>query len=193
MPSRDELLAHASDRLTRLDAEDAPRLPRRPPWEQTDDVLQNAALRLCRALSEVQPPTAADFFRWRRRRSAASCSTWPGAIPAPHRLGAHHASVAGAGRARTRRADPADTTYDPDRLAAWTDFHREVEALPPDEREAFDLLFYQGLAQAEAAACWTSRSARSSADGRRRGCGWSRRWAGRCPASEPCCDGEVSP
>ena len=50
------------------------------------------------------------------------------------------------------RPDPPDTTRDPDLLAAWTDFHREVEVLPADEREVFDLLFYQGLAQADAAA-----------------------------------------
>ena len=56
------------------------------------------------------------------------------------------------------RTELADTTHDPDRLAAWTDFHREVEALPAEEREVFDLLFYQGLSQAEAAA----RAVRSS-------------------------------
>ena len=72
----------------------------------------------------------------------------------PDGLGAHHASVAGADQASAVAAgpNPTDTTHDPDRLAAWTDFHREVESLPAEEREAFDLLFYQGLSQAEAAA-----------------------------------------
>jgi RNA polymerase sigma-70 factor (ECF subfamily) len=65
---------------------------------------------------------------------------------------AHHASAARAGKASRARSNPPDTTRDPDRLAAWTDFHREVEALPAEEREVFELLFYQGLAQAEAAA-----------------------------------------
>jgi RNA polymerase sigma-70 factor (ECF subfamily) len=32
-------------------------------WEQTDDVLQNATPRLCRALRETTPPTVRDFFR----------------------------------------------------------------------------------------------------------------------------------
>jgi RNA polymerase sigma-70 factor (ECF subfamily) len=40
----------------------------------------------------------------------------------------------------------------PDRLAAWAEFHRRAEGLPPEEREVFDLLWYQGLSQAEAAA-----------------------------------------
>ena len=39
----------------------------------------------------------------------------------------------------------------PLRLAAWTELHEQVEALPPEEREAFDLLYYQDLPQAEAA------------------------------------------
>ena len=41
---------------------------------------------------------------------------------------------------------------EPARLALWTEFHRQVEALPDDEREVFDLLWYQELSQAEAAA-----------------------------------------
>ncbi len=51
--------------------------------------------------------------------------------------------------------DPAGSRrsfYDPGRLAEWTGFHAQVEALPEEEREVFDLLFYQGLPQAEAAA-----------------------------------------
>jgi RNA polymerase sigma-70 factor (ECF subfamily) len=71
-------------------------------------------------------------------------------------LGANHASIDGKGRAHGGASaagpNPSDTTRDPDRLAAWSDFHREAESLPLEEREAFDLLFYQGLSQAEAAA-----------------------------------------
>ena len=51
--------------------------------------------------------------------------------------------------------DPAGSRrsfYDPGRLAEWTGFHAQVEALPEEEREVFDLLFYQGVPQAEAAA-----------------------------------------
>jgi RNA polymerase sigma factor (sigma-70 family) len=47
--------------------------------------------------------------------------------------------------------DPADTTHEPVRLADWTDFHRKVESLPDQEREVFDLVWYQGMSQAEAA------------------------------------------
>src|SRR5262249_46950605 len=61
--ARNELLQAASERLdqlARVMLNDFPRLRR---WEQTDDVLQNALLRLCRALGDVLPGTARDFYR----------------------------------------------------------------------------------------------------------------------------------
>ena len=38
-----------------------------------------------------------------------------------------------------------------DHIGIGSDFHEKVEALPDDEREVFDLLWYQGITQAEAA------------------------------------------
>ena len=35
-------------------------------------------------------------------------------------------------------------------MAAWAEFHRQAELLPDEEREVFDLLWYQGLSQSEA-------------------------------------------
>ena len=152
--ARDELLAHASDRLTRLTRKMLRDFPGVHRWEQTDDVLQNAAMRLCRALGEVQPPTAADFFRLAaaqiRRELLDLARRYSGA----HGLGANHASVAGAGKApaarrRTRPHGHHPRPRSPRRLDRLPSRGR---ALPAEEREAFDLLFYQGLSQAEAAA-----------------------------------------
>src|SRR5205823_214429 len=50
------------------------------------------------------------------------------------------------------QADPSDTTFEPGRLAAWTELHERIGALPEPEREAFELLWYQGLTRAEVAA-----------------------------------------
>ena len=41
---------------------------------------------------------------------------------------------------------------EPSTLTAWTEFHEKVQRLPEAEREVFDLLWYQGLTQPEAAA-----------------------------------------
>jgi RNA polymerase sigma-70 factor (ECF subfamily) len=146
--ARDALLTHASERLTRLTRKMLRDFPGVHRWEQTDDVLQNAVLRLCRAFGEVQPASVADFFR------LAATQVRRELLDLARRYsGAHRGGVAGLGSmpSAVQGGGPSDTTYDPDRLAAWTDFHRAVEKLPPEERETFDLLFYQGLSQAEVA------------------------------------------
>jgi RNA polymerase sigma factor (sigma-70 family) len=151
-----ELLDHASERLTRLTRIMLSDFPGVHRWEQTDDVLQNAVVRLCRALGEVRPPTAADFFRLAAAQIRRELIDLARRYSGGRGLAPYQADVAGAGGASTAEpvagAELADTTNDPDRLATWTDFHRTVEALAADERETFDLLFYQGLSQAEASA-----------------------------------------
>jgi RNA polymerase sigma-70 factor (ECF subfamily) len=47
--------------------------------------------------------------------------------------------------------EPADSTYNPARLAAWTEFHQKVEELPEAEREVLNLVYYMNLTQVEAA------------------------------------------
>jgi RNA polymerase sigma factor (sigma-70 family) len=48
--------------------------------------------------------------------------------------------------------DAPHTTFDPSKLAQWGEFHKQVEALPPEEREVFNLLWYHEVPQSEAAA-----------------------------------------
>jgi RNA polymerase sigma factor (sigma-70 family) len=47
--------------------------------------------------------------------------------------------------------EPLNQTYDPARLAEWTEFHERVDHLPAAEREVFELHYYLGLTQAEVA------------------------------------------
>jgi RNA polymerase sigma factor (sigma-70 family) len=156
--ARDELLAHACDRLVRLTRKMLRDFPGVQRWEQTDDVLQNAAVRLCRALQAVQPPTAADFFRLAAAEIRRELFDLARRFAGAHGLGANHASIAGSAAnagemsASTLGKIAGDATHDQDRLEAWTEFHHHAEALPPEERETFDLLYYQGVSQTEAAA-----------------------------------------
>ena len=39
----------------------------------------------------------------------------------------------------------------PEQLEAWTAVHKQVEKLPDEEKEVFDLLWYQELSQADVA------------------------------------------
>ncbi len=47
--------------------------------------------------------------------------------------------------------EPADESLDPGRLALLTEFHRQVENLPNDQRVVFDLHYYTDLPQVEIA------------------------------------------
>jgi RNA polymerase sigma-70 factor (ECF subfamily) len=142
--ARERLLEHASMRLVRLTRKMLRDFPGVRRWEQTDDVLQNALLRLYRALEQVAPATPRDFFRLAAAQIRRELLDLARKYSGPHGLAHNLASRAGGD-------DSPDLTHDPGRLAEWTGFHRQVERLPDEEREVFDLLFYQGLSQAEAA------------------------------------------
>ena len=114
-------------------------------WESTSFVFQELAIRLHRALREIEIDSAAGFLRlasqhlrWvlldlsNRARNAPSLA--PGGSDAAHPIENHPAN-----------------TEDPYNLAVWTEVHTQIEALPEDERQIIDLLFYQGLSQPEAA------------------------------------------
>ena len=151
--AKNELLRYAYERLRGLARkmlrQDFPRLKN---WEETDDVLQNAALRLDRALRVVPVASAAEFFRLaataiRRELLDLARHYQPG-----REAGAGSASPwAESSGNSPAAADPSDSTYEPSRLEAWTEFHKQAEALPEEEREVFDLIWYEGLEQSEAA------------------------------------------
>jgi RNA polymerase sigma factor (sigma-70 family) len=150
--ARNELLAHAEKRLRRLALKMfRGRLER---WVECEDVLQGAALRLCKALDAVKPPTVQRFFALATemiRRELIDL--------ARHHFGkqgpaANHATD-GKGRQTDSGSPPLceqpDSTLDPGRLALWTEFHRRVEELPDAVRAVFELVWYQELPQAEVA------------------------------------------
>ena len=152
--AKNELLRYAYERLRNLARkmlrQDFPRLKN---WEETDDVLQNAALRLDRALGVVPIASAAEFFRLAataiRRELLDLARHYP---PGREAAAGGASSWAASSGSSPSAADPSDSTYEPSRLEAWTEFHKQVEALPEEEREVFDLLWYEGLEQSEAAA-----------------------------------------
>jgi RNA polymerase sigma factor (sigma-70 family) len=152
--ARDALLAHAADRLgslTRRMLSDFPRLGR---WVEADDVLQSALLRLLQALRSVTPPTVADFLRLATVQIRRELLDLARHYFGPEGEAANHESALPAGPAESTPPpayEPPASTHDPQRLACWADFHRQVEALPPEERAVFELLWYQELSQSEVA------------------------------------------
>jgi RNA polymerase sigma factor (sigma-70 family) len=143
------LLERACERLRRLAGRmlhgSFPELARR---HEVDSVVHETWVRLLQALEKTEPPTVVDFFRLaahkfrqvlldmaqseRRRgqREVLGLSGVDSAGPAP--------SAAG-------------TTYDPARLALWTEFHEKVATLSEPERAVFEMHYYLDLPQAEIA------------------------------------------
>src|SRR5262249_2178327 len=150
--ARGELLDCACQRLRDLARKMLKGYPNVQRWEQTDDVLQNAALRLHRTLRQLPVQTPRDFFRLAALNVRQELLDLAKHHYGPHGQGAHHATLSPHPdtlvRGNEAVADPAE---DPSRLAVWGEFHEQVAALPEEERETFDLLYYQGLTQAEAA------------------------------------------
>jgi RNA polymerase sigma-70 factor (ECF subfamily) len=123
-------------------------------WEQTDDVFQNAAMRLCRALDNVEVVDARHFFRLAAVQIRRELMDLSRHYHGPQGPGAHHVSQARAkeGQSRPLAAfEPAEVTQDPQRVTEWAEFHTQIESLPEQQREVFDLLWYHGLSQNEAA------------------------------------------
>jgi RNA polymerase sigma-70 factor (ECF subfamily) len=153
--ARGELLNCACERLRKLARKMLKGYPNVRRWEQTDDVLQNAALRLHRALQQMPVQTSLDFLRLAALNIRRELLDLAKHYYGPRGQGAHHATW-GPGDSSTTGSDsglaaPHDPSDDPARLAAWGEFHEQIGALPDEARAVFDLIWYQGLSQAEAA------------------------------------------
>jgi RNA polymerase sigma factor (sigma-70 family) len=147
--AREALLDHAKDRLLRLTKKMFHGKPDLRRWEQTDDVFQNAMIRLHRALAEVKVESVRHFFNLAAvqvRRELLD-------------LAKHHFGPEGDGANHHTDGQPADdeggslhrNTQEPENLEEWSEFHVQVKKLPDDELEVVNALYYGGLTQEEAA------------------------------------------
>jgi len=145
-----QLIFHACRRLEALTRRMLRCFPQVHRWEQTDDVLQNALIRLDRALGQVKPQTTRHFFNLaaiqirRELLDLAKHYMRPDGQGAKHHTDGIPADDPGGSIAQQAVREPADSEE-------WTAFHKAVEKLPEDEGETFNLLFYEGLTQEEAA------------------------------------------
>src|SRR5262245_58555585 len=158
--ARERLLTHTRDRLARL--------ARRhlhgghaglEPFAQTDDLVQQLYVKILQNQDRfwvnadgAPVRTLAEFFghasAWMRdvacdllRQSRGRGGGRPAALP-----------LDGGGSDGGPGFEPGSDTLDGERVQRWTEFHEAVARLPDDLRAAFDLLWYQQLPQAEAAA-----------------------------------------
>jgi len=147
--ARELLIHHACDRLLALTRRMLRCHPGVARWEQTDDVFQNAMVRLHRALDTAELVDVRHFI------NLATLQIRRELID----LGRKHFGPQGMGRNHHTDHRPPDDpggTLDeardePTDLDEWTAFHEAAAGLPEEEREVVDLLFYDGRSPEEAA------------------------------------------
>jgi RNA polymerase sigma factor (sigma-70 family) len=154
--ARDRLLECAFERLDHLARQMLFDFPRVARWEEASDVRQAALIRLSRALDDSPPATLRDFLRLAacqiRRELIDLARHYQGPLGLDrHQCGEIQRTFNSSGRVPPG-AEPSDSTHEPSRLAAWTELHERIASLSECDRETFDLLWYQGLTQAQAAA-----------------------------------------
>lgn len=147
--ARNELIRHNRERFRLLTRQMMQRdFPRLRGWEETSDVLQNVLIRLDRVLQDIDVQTPADLY------GLASTQLRRELID----LCRHHFGPLGASRHLVSPGhdeafpEPADRAADPSDLAKWCALHEYLANLPDDDRQLWDVMYYQGLTQEVAAA-----------------------------------------
>jgi RNA polymerase sigma-70 factor (ECF subfamily) len=122
-------------------------------WEESDDVVQNALVRLLRTLEKLPLESSRDYLALAAFHIRRELIDLARHYFGPQGLGANHATPDPAHRdvvaAETACAPKAE---EPAAQVAWYELHEQIAALREGEREVVDLLWYHGMSQHEAAA-----------------------------------------
>jgi RNA polymerase sigma-70 factor (ECF subfamily) len=140
-----DIITHCQERLRLLTRQMLRKFPGVRRWEETSDVFHDVVATLAVALREIPMDTPADFLRLaachiRRRLIDLSRKCRPELLPGPD-----------SDESGPAAPEPSAGTDDPYNLAAWGEFHSKIDELPDEDQVLFDLIYYQGLTQPEAA------------------------------------------
>jgi RNA polymerase sigma-70 factor (ECF subfamily) len=145
----DELYARTGTRLEALARRMLNGFPGVRRFEETPDVLQNACVRLIRSLQAARPGSVREFFVLAGTQLRRELLDLKAHYFGPQRA-APQATAPVGGDSVDAATVPCTNPSPPD-LEEWSEFHRQIEELPADERAVMDLHYYQGLGKAEAA------------------------------------------
>jgi RNA polymerase sigma-70 factor (ECF subfamily) len=146
------LIEHTCERLRLLTRRMLRRFPQVHRWEETDDVFCEAVTKLQRALETVQPESSRHFYNLAAVQLRRVLVDFARRYYGAEGMGAHHETARfDADQNAPPKYESADSSGGPATMLEWTEFHQWVESLPDEEREVFDLLWYQQLTQEQAA------------------------------------------
>ncbi len=152
--ARGRILELCSGRLRLLAHRMLAKFPNVRRWDDTDDVFQNAALRLHRALEQTLPDSPRAIMALAATQLHRELIDLARRYSGPMSFAAHHATNApgtgndssssgpAGGGGLEAMAPAADESLD-----RWTLFHEAIAGLPGELREVFHLVWYLGVDQ----------------------------------------------
>jgi RNA polymerase sigma factor (sigma-70 family) len=145
LEAREKIIAHTCERLRLLTRQMLRSFPNVSRWSQTDDVLQNAMIRLHKSLAQVKLELPKQFYGLAATHIRRELIDLARHFNGAEGVGANH---------DTNDGEPikqiADTSYRPETIECWSEFHTAVEQLPEEQQAVVGLLWYEGMSQPEA-------------------------------------------
>jgi RNA polymerase sigma-70 factor (ECF subfamily) len=149
LTARDRIIELCAARLRVLASRLLDRFPKVRRWDDTDDVFQNAAMRLHRALGAVRlesPRAVLSLAATQIQRELLDLARRH-AGPESHARN-HETNLAPAGGDPEAPPLHVERAADPrPPLDRWSHFHEVIAGLPPERRETFQLVWYLGADQ----------------------------------------------
>ena len=148
--ARSDLIELAVERMRQIAHRMLGRFPVVRRWNDTDDIVQNASLRLWRALGVTVPENTrglAGLVTTQIRRELLDLARQ---YSRPSSFAANHDS-GGDLDGGNHLAEYEDPAFLADQLARWTRLHEAATVLPDDVCEVFQLAWYAGMRQDEIA------------------------------------------
>lgn len=150
--ARDAVVSAAAERIRVVARRMLRSFPSVHRWDDTDDVAQNAAMRLFRALATTVPETPEHLVNMVTLQVRRELIDLVRKHRGPLSFATNHdtnAALVG-GELRMHAEGMADPAV-PSAIDRWGAFHEAIAALPEEERAVFDLAWFAGCDQAAAA------------------------------------------
>jgi RNA polymerase sigma factor (sigma-70 family) len=149
--ARDKILEVCNDRLRELSSRLLGKFSKVRRWDNTDDVAQNAALRLYRALGDTVPDSPRGLMGLMATQIQRELIDLARKHSGPMSYAKNHdTNVRDGSQGDVFLVDeaPQDGKQEEEiPMARWEAFHKAVEQLPEEHREVFRLAWYLGLDQ----------------------------------------------
>lgn len=151
--AREDLIAWACERMREIAHRMLRTFPSVRRWDETDDVMQNAAIRLDRALRHTVPLDARGLIGLAATQVRRECLDLAKKHRGPESYGANHETnyQRAEGELRAKVDDASDAEETLEALERWTRLHAAAASLPSEEREVFHMSWYLGMKQEDIA------------------------------------------